>query len=342
MRHITSVMIVAAVILMAFMVPVSAVWQNGNWVQDGQSTAGQTVTYNSVTDVTSKYNANVGSKYDLAHQQTGFLRGTIKCANGFYSTYMNVTNDKAPNAEPLRVKINADGSYDAELVAGHYQIVIPNGVGGVPEYSSVLINPGYISAPEKELIGHIVSRNGPYDQSYINIVSAIYGGETVSHVVHHEAVQGTSAYYTVEKADWHWVGWHRVYEGDCEKVYFGHGDFKIGNQKYRFTNHGEYQSTYHEAVAGVPAWDETVIDYLGGSVDVTSNVREVVDAGYNSFLFDNRPCEGGIFTADGTTLLSEIKDPAVGIVKDVTIVYNNGGADITVNAKEYEVITLNH
>ena len=131
MRQILSVGIVATLILAALFVPVSAVWQNGNWVQDGQTTTGQTVVYSSVTDVTSKYNSNVGSKYDISHQQTGFLSGIIKCANGFYSTSMNITNDNAPNATPLVVEINADGPYEAELVAGHYQIVIPDGVGGV-------------------------------------------------------------------------------------------------------------------------------------------------------------------------------------------------------------------
>lgn len=98
----------------------------------------------------------------------------------------------------------------------------------------------------------------------------------------------------------------------------------------------------HEAciTRDVPSTTHKECVDVGLYADVTTQVQKLADDGINSFVFDNRPSPGGIFSVTGS-LLAELQDPAYGYVKTVEIVYNDGcSEDITVNGNEYDVITL--
>lgn len=78
----------------------------------------------------------------------------------------------------------------------------------------------------------------------------------------------------------------------------------------------------------------------GQNLDVTQNVQHVVDSGVTTFFFfDNAQNPGGIFS-QGNVLLSQINDPAYGIVKNVYIHYTKDGVDKTINTMEYSQISL--
>jgi hypothetical protein len=134
------------------------------------------------------------------------------------------------------------------------------------------------------------------------------------------------------------------WNGNCEETYGGNYDFKVNGQKYRFDENGDDVYTFHPATQGSAAWDETIVDTSaveGGCAQVTQNVQQAVSAGATRFmLFNNAKNPGGIFDI-GQNLVSQIDDPAVSIVKDVTITYNNGcGIERTITGKEYQIIDL--
>jgi hypothetical protein len=140
---------------------------------------------------------------------------------------------------------------------------------------------------------------------------------------------------------------------------YRHHDAVPGHYKNVGYHYGDY--SYTPATPGTPAvWSEwsttpapagstsqeqTITDVSakqGGCAYPTEELQSVVDRGIISFLFDNRPAEGGIFDAAGSELLAPIEDPAPNIQKHVSITYNTGcGAqDKTIEAMEYEVINL--
>jgi hypothetical protein len=106
------------------------------------------------------------------------------------------------------------------------------------------------------------------------------------------------------------------------------------------------ETIHHDAVTHVVHHDaethtEQVCTTVGSFVDVKGAVQSVVNGGNTKFLFDNRPENGGIFATDGTTLLYGLGDPSYGIVKTVTIDYQDGcGNEKSILAAEYEVIDL--
>jgi hypothetical protein len=78
----------------------------------------------------------------------------------------------------------------------------------------------------------------------------------------------------------------------------------------------------------------------GETIDVTQNVQSVVNQGVTRFFFfDNAQNPGGIFS-ETNALLSQIDDPAPGLVKNVYIHYTRDGEDQTINTQEYLKINL--
>lgn len=356
-KHIA---IIALVLMLALAVPASAVWSNDQWI-DSEHSDQYFGTAKVVTDpetgVTSKYNP-IASETDLMTYQ-GHVYGNLKSGHVLEGgERFLVSNDLTPNATK-EYKFNADGLFDDYFAEGNYTITLPQGTGSAagigwvgnlhPEVAHISVVAGQTTY--FTFIGNSVPTIDSSCPPKYTIIEATYCGETESHVVHHAAIPAIPAYYTVSPASSHqecsWWGWnyhcHTIYDGDCEKVSGPWYDFKVGNQKYRFVSHGDYQSTYHAAVPEVPAWDEPVIDHQGGCASgVKESVQSVVNRGITSFLFDNRPTDGGIFSADGSTLLEQITDPAPNIQKHVSITYNAGcgTGDKTIDAMEYGVINL--
>lgn len=358
---------IALVLMLACVIPASAVWSNGQWIDSEHSEqyfGTAKVVTDPATGVTSKYNP-ITSETDLMTYQ-GHVYGNLKSGHVLEGgERFLVSNDLAPNVTK-EYKFNSDGLFDDYFAEGNYTITLPQGTGSAagvytedigwignlhPEVAHINVKAGQTTY--FTFIGNSVPTPDSACAPKYTIIEASYCGDTESHAVHHAAVPAIPEYYTVSTASSHqecsgsWMGhcydWDTVYDGDCDKVYGGgYYDFKIGGQKYRFVNHGKYQSTFHAAVPGVEAWDETVIDHQGGCAYPKSELQSVVDRGVTSFLFDNRPTEGGIFGADDSTLLEEISDPAPGIQKHVSITYNAGcgTSDKTIEAMEYEVINL--
>jgi len=78
----------------------------------------------------------------------------------------------------------------------------------------------------------------------------------------------------------------------------------------------------------------------GTIVNVTSDLQTLVNAGVTSFLFNNSPNPGGIFSSNGT-LLQTIPDPDFGVLKSVTVAYSvNGKIQPQITVTEGTVFTL--
>ena len=76
-------------------------------------------------------------------------------------------------------------------------------------------------------------------------------------------------------------------------------------------------------------------DMTGITVDVTSDLDTAIAKGYTSFIFDNRPQPGGIWSTTGL-LVVPIIDPDYCFIKHVHIKYKNK----VIDAQEYATITL--
>jgi len=356
--------IIALALVLACVIPASAVWSNDKWV-DGEHSDEYFGTAKVVTDprtgVTSKYNP-VTSETDLM-TYAGHVYGNLKSGHVLEGgERFLVSNDLTPNVTQ-EYKFNSDGLFDDYFAAGDYTITLPQGTGSAagiytedakwignlhPEVAHINVKAGHTTY--FTFIGNSVPTASSDCVPKYTIVDASYCGETESHVVHHDAIPSVAAYYTVAPASPHqecywWGGYYHcdtVYDGDCAYAWGQTPDFYIGYIGYVFKPNGPFTYTFHKAVPAVPAWDETVIDHKGGCAHPVTELQSVVDRGFTSFLFDNRPAEGGIFSADGSTLLKQIDDPASGIQKHVSITYNAGcgTGDKTVEANEYEVINL--
>jgi hypothetical protein len=162
----TNIMFIALALCMVLAVaPVTAVWENGNWVESSNAV------HDAQTGVDSKYVAT--SAFGDA-PTVGILRGSIRSGYSTLTPKVGIRNDLAgENGTFTYFPILADGKFgdlngnvDIELIPGKYTLYIPDGNGGQPEYSHATIVAGVISYPEKELLGHAVSaysRGNPLD-----------------------------------------------------------------------------------------------------------------------------------------------------------------------------------
>ena len=89
-----------------------------------------------------------------------------------------------------------DGTFEEDLIPGNFTLYIPDGNGGQPEYSSVMVVAGKISYPSKELLGHAATYSTKEDLSF-RIVSGRYyergmaGSADVTSILQARVVGGT-------------------------------------------------------------------------------------------------------------------------------------------------------
>jgi hypothetical protein len=236
----------------------------------------------------------------------------VASTNLFFVNGARVQKDFVDKLTPLgdnqTVPFGHDGLYDGSWADGIYVVSIADGDGGQPEYAVVKITKGYRF--DVNFIGHGVSMgDGTAKADVYEILRATYGKQSCSQVVDVEAHKE----YRFKKYVWSsWSSWS--------------------------VNKPSGHNACEES-KNVAATYKTVC--VGSTIDVTQNVRSVVvDQGIRTFVFDNSKNPGGIFDVSKNNLLSMINDPAVGIVKTVTITYNKNGVATTLVTDEYEVINL--
>jgi hypothetical protein len=240
----------------------------------------------------------------------------------FDATYHpDKTEIEGQNKDYTLVKVLPDGQSDlTKLDAGDWTAYIQNGNGGQTETKKFKVGNGDIT--RVAFLGHAVSSDVTTCVPVYTIINATYGlGHTSCHM---ETVTDIEAYNE------HGNGWHKQ-TSDCTETYTVYGQWSKNKP-----HHCEYETRI------VPAQthevEVCVVD--GEVIPVTIEVQSAVSRGATSFLFDNRPTVGGIFSIDGN-LLSQIKDPAPGYVKNVYIKYSNGcGSTNTIEAMEYDHINL--
>lgn len=339
-------LIIGALLLLTMLVlPVSAegIWHNEKYFGNEEDYAnyidGATVVHSDKTGTDNKYRdmnpANSPAVY--ASENSCYIQdANVRCGYNTLTTQIQFTNDEAPGIVQI-IPIDHDGTFDIKDIArGNYTLTIPDGNGGQPESIRFsCINHGRIYLDE--ILGHAISGDVPA-VCQREIVHATYG----------ECLVITDApAHTEYRVRGHWDNdcrlvctgpwWDRHCHQECEREWDHSSMWSAwSDEQYSYWDEIPSNDKQNREVAAV-----THTDCETGFADVTSNVRDVVNAGHLSFLFRNDKNPGGIFDVTSTTLLSEITDPAPGIVKTVSIDYKDcAGTEQHVSADEYEVITL--
>lgn len=145
-KHIA---IIALVLMLALVVPASAVWSNGNWVADDKKDeyfGNAEVKYDPTTGVTSKYSAP--ADVDLMTYQgmvIGHLRSGAVLGGGERFLIHRVGT---PDNETLVQYFQPDGKYTGYLAPGEYDVILPQGTGSACGiYSDEW---GYVGNPHEE------------------------------------------------------------------------------------------------------------------------------------------------------------------------------------------------
>lgn len=404
-----NIAIIALVLMLACVIPASAVWSNDNWI-DSEHSEQYFDTAKVVTDpatgVTSKYNP-ITSETDLMTYQ-GHVYGNLKSGHVLEGgERFLISNDLAPNVTK-EYKFNSDGLFDDYFAAGNYTITLPQGTGSAAGvYSNETKWIGNLHS-EVAHITVVVGRESyftfignsvptiPAEAACVNdytIVEASYCGESIPAVTREKyryiitsAIQPTPEsynyvgrnygdynlipakpayddyvdvgwldgdYYRDMRGGYHYIGHdlgkYDKIRHDATDAYYKHVGYYNGDYTYTPANPG-HNAVWSEWSISLPPEgsvyeQRTVTDksaLQGGCAYPKAELQSIVDGGVLSFLFDNRPAEGGIFDASGINLLTSITDPASGIQKHVSITYNAGcgTSDKTVEAMEYEVINL--
>lgn len=283
-KHIA---IIALVLMLACVIPASAVWSNGNYVPDDEysnMTKGDVVKFDPVTGVLSKYNDS--NAPDLMTYQ-GHVYGNLKSGGVLEGgTRFLIHRDGTPENVTQVEYFGPDGLWDGYLPTGEYTITLPQGTGSAagiysddwgyvgnihPEETRISVKAGYET--RFTFIGNSIATTrgipkgadvdvsfgrGDIQIEWIKIVQT--GQHWIPPFEYQRLVREAytePAYYTVESASSHQeCEWHRgrmdchtVYDGNCKKVSHGQYDFMIGSQKYKFDNHGDFQYTYHPKVS---------------------------------------------------------------------------------------------
>jgi hypothetical protein len=234
-------------------------------------------------------------------------------SNGVQFTNGNIVSPEfanlfTPIGNNKTIQFDHNGHYDNyNMKPAIYLITLDDGNGGQKEQAIVQVFAGY--KVTVTLIGHAVSMgDGSISVDTYNIIKATYGITQCSQVV--DVAAHTE--YRYKKYFWSsWSSWSNNNPSGCN---------------------------YREETCQVAATYKTVC--VGETIDVTQNVKTAVEQGKLSFLFNNSKQPGGIFDVTTTNLLSQINDPAPGIVKNVMIKYQKNGVENTIHTMEYEVITL--
>lgn len=336
--------------------PASAAWMNGNWVTDAEAA---TASHDSVTGVDSKYvETSAVPKSDgcgelniqtLTHHALIGSTFTIQKVNGDGKIFTN--GDRATKeafesfttiADNHTLELDHNGRYNDRVMPGVYRINLLDGNGGQPEYAIAEVVEN--QKTDVVFLGHGVSMGGEEQHKVVfTIIEATYGATECNSVV--DAPAHTEYQYWIEttykdeqyqSCYWHW-GKYECHT-DTRRIVdvLGHWSAWGDNIPQGYTEQGPHACKYKHK--HVDATYKTVC--TGETIPVTQNVQDIVNMGYTSFFFfDNAQNHGGIFSEAGL-LLSQIQDPAVGIVKNVYIHYTRDGEDKTIDTMEYQKINL--
>jgi hypothetical protein len=322
---------------MLVIVPASAVWHNGHWYtdEDYKELVGDAkVVHNPKTGVDSKYKDTNPAKSPevFAGANTCILEGNVRAGYNTLTKKVELRNAmQQDNETGIIIPILPDGTFRYDgLAQGEYVLrITPEFEGLGPAQESRVVCTSGVARPMSELLGYAITVDAaPVCQR--EILHAEYGAfEQVC-----EDVTYTSKY---PKCGYHLEYRYRVGEYSHHRCDYSHSEWSEWADVFEQTR------ATPRCIQVETRWAKhtQVCDQVGGYTTVTGNVRDVVAAGHLSFLFDNRPTNGGIFATDGTTLLSEIGDPVPGVVKHVSITYKDcSGMEQSVSAEEYQQITL--
>ena len=157
MNH-TKLVLVALALCLCFVLPVAAVWSNGNWVPE-DALNGYTVDYNPQSGVTSKLKPiDIGAELKESPQSYfGVLKFNLRCGYSTLTREVGIRNDAVTGGEFTFFPIQPDGSFETELVPGNFTILLKDSNGGQPQTSHATIVAGQVSYPFNEMLGHAVS-----------------------------------------------------------------------------------------------------------------------------------------------------------------------------------------
>lgn len=196
-KHIA---IIALVFMLAFVVPASAVWSNGEWITDGDKDkyfGDANVVYDPATEVTSKY-AQPPEDYNLMTYQGmvyGHLLSESVLGGGERFLFHRIGTDVNKS---LVQYFDPSGYYTGYLAPGEYEVILPQGTGSAcGVYTDDL---GYVGAPHEErttiavvagqktyfnFIGNSIGTQGSSCTPTISVIDAKYcwgGAPAVTHV----------------------------------------------------------------------------------------------------------------------------------------------------------------
>ena len=157
MNH-TKLVLVALALCLCLVLPVAAVWSNGNWVPE-DALNGYTVDYNPQSGVTSKLKPiDIGAELKESPQSYfGVLKFNLRCGYSTLTREVGIRNDAVTDGEFTFYPIHPDGSFETELVPGNFTILLKDSNGGQPQTSHATIVAGQVSYPFNEMLGHAVS-----------------------------------------------------------------------------------------------------------------------------------------------------------------------------------------
>jgi hypothetical protein len=146
--------IALALCMVLAVAPVTAVWENGNWVESSEANR------DAVTGVDSKYKA---TELYTQPQKEALLTGTIKViVRSGYNTLtpeIGIRNDANPDGVNGTFKfypIQPDGIAEIEVIPGKFTLYIPNSNGGQDEFAYDVTVAGGKVTPVA-MLGHAVS-----------------------------------------------------------------------------------------------------------------------------------------------------------------------------------------
>lgn len=196
-------LIIGAVLLLVALlaVPASAIWSNGNWVTDeeyAKLTKGNTVKYDPVTDVSSKY----GNKPDInLMTNQGMVKGILKSGSvvsgGERFLFHRVGT---PDNVTLAQYFGPDGLYTGYLAPGEYDVILPQGTGSACGIYSD--DWGYVGNPHEERTRITVVAGQVTQFSFIGNSIPSYGGNTQTVIDHCKDIV-----VTVSNIHQHGHGW---------------------------------------------------------------------------------------------------------------------------------------
>lgn len=327
MTVIVSTLALVGLLVALLTAPVAAegMWNGDNWVDSNHNDVCTKVVYNVETGNTNCYNENVGSKADIAadpNTYSGRVDVIIRVHSNTLNQYMYLANNITPNIKE-KIAVNSDGlNTIGPLAPGRFKLTLDR-YDLEDEVAYFDIAAGQQEPTRVVFEGQGMSQPTVCTPIY-TIKSATYG-------------YGTSHEVTVQHGDYdrEWINGYcaRVWHGMCVDYRPAHWDYDyVGMGNGDFVRH-------HGCYFYVAPTQETVID--GTVIDVKDNVQQAVNSGATSLMFFNNARKpGGIFNA-ADELVSPIKDPAVGFVKNVVISYENGcGFSQTIQTKEYCNINL--